>query len=196
MKRLLAATVALLSGTLLPAETTGGAQQRVLAKLPAYSATEHARLVAEEEAIAKAQAEARAAAEADPDTVVLPPMTVLEKAMQRMEEDSLLHKGAFDKELVKRELTEFDRYFLNRFTIPFLGISKEARAREAYLGRRNAELQDKLAELTRMVAALDPEEAKDFRADLRDASLDNTNIAKEAARATSAKGGAGGRDSQ
>ncbi|HLP07679.1 MAG TPA: hypothetical protein VK178_05905 [Opitutaceae bacterium] len=197
MKRFLAVAL-LISGPLLLAEEEAkpSPRQQVIARMPAYSNEEHERLVAEQEALAKAQAEAKAAAEADPDLVVLQPMTVIERAMQKMEEDSLYMKGAFDKELVKRELTALDRYLLNRFTIPFLGISKEARARDAYLTRRNAELQDRLTRLNRMVALIDPEEAREFRDDLRNASLDNTNTAKEAARSTSAKGGSGGKDSQ
>ena len=197
MKRLLTAAL-LLAGPLLLAEEEAelSPRQQVIARMPAFSSEEHERLVAEQEATAKAQAEARAAAEADPDLVVLEPMTVIEKAMQKMEEDSLYRKGAYDQKLVRRELSAFDRYFLNRFTIPFLGVSKEARAREAHLARRNEELQDRLARLNRLVALLDPQEAREFRGELRNASLDNRNTAKEAARSTSAKGGSGGRDSQ
>jgi hypothetical protein len=198
MKRLLAATALLLPGSFLLAEEEPklSPQQQVVARMPAYSPEEHDRLVAEQEATAKAQAEARAAAEADPDLVVLQPMTVIEKAMQKMAEDSLYRKGAFDKELVKRELSAFDRYFLNRFTVPLLGISKEARAREAYLARSNEEMQDRLSRLNRLVSLIDPDEAREFREELRNASFDNTNTAKETARATSAKGGSGGKDSQ
>ncbi len=173
-----------------------GPKQEVRAKLPNYSPEEHARAVAEEEARAKAQAEAKAAGEADPDLVVLPPMTVMEKAQLQMTEESLYRKGAYDKELEKRELSEFDRSFLNRVTIPILGISNRTRAREAYLARKNAELQDRMARLNRMVAQLDDRESREFREVLRDTSLDNSNTTKDAARSRSAKGGAGGRASQ
>ena len=37
--------------------------------------------------------------------------------------------GARDERLVKKHLTPFDYLFLNRFTLPFIGISKEARGR-------------------------------------------------------------------
>ncbi|MFT3830025.1 MAG: hypothetical protein QM691_10015 [Opitutaceae bacterium] len=197
MKRLLAIALLLPASFLLAEDDpTPSPRQQVIARMPAYSDEEHERLVAEQEAVAKAQAEAKAAAEADPDLVVLQPMTVIERAMQKMEEDSLYRKGAYDKELVKRELSAFDRYFLNRFTVPLFGISKEARAREALLTRRNEELQTRLTRLNRMVALIDPAEASDFRDALRNASLDNTNTAKESARSTSAKGGSGGKDSQ
>ena len=180
----------------LPALAAPTPQEAIREKLPAYSPAEHERAAAEEEAQAKAREAALAAAAADPDLVVLPEMTVWEKQQQRMAEDSLYRKGAYDKELVKRELSEFDRFVLNRFTIPFLGVSKEARAREAYLARKNAELQDRMGRLNRLVAQLDEKEAREFREVLRDAALDNGNTAKDSARSSSARGGTGGRNSQ
>ena len=171
-------------------------REAVREKLPSYSPAEHDRAVAEEEARAKARAAAQAAAAADPDLVILPDMTVIEKQQLRMAEESLYRKGAYDKELVKRELSELDRNFLNRFTIPFIGTSNEARAREAYLARKNAEQQERLARLNRLVARLDKHEAREFRDVLRDANLDNANTTKDAARATSARGGTGGRNAQ
>lgn len=177
-----------------PAEPTPAAAVRE--KLPDYSPAEHERAVAEAEALAQARAAARAAADADPDLVILPDMTVMEKQQLRMAEESLYRKGAYDKELVKRELSALDRNFLNRFTIPLIGVSNEARAREAYLARKNAEFQDRMARLNRLVAQLDEHEAREFRDTLRDADLDNTNTTKDSARATSARGGSGGRNSQ
>ncbi len=167
-------------------------QQRVAEKLPGFSEEAHAKAVAE----AKAGADAKAAAAQDPEVVVLPDMTVQEKAIQRMTEESLYRKGAYDKELVKRELSEFDRSFLNRYTVPFLGVSPEVRAREAYLARKNAERQDRFSRLNRMTAVLDPAEAREFREVLRDAQLDNSNTTKDVARSRSARGGSGGRNSQ
>ncbi len=167
-------------------------QQRVADKLPAFSEEAHAKAVAEEQA----RTAAKAAAAEDPEIVVLPDMTVQEKAIQRMTEESLYRKGAYDKELVKRELSEFDRGFLNRYSIPFLGVSNEARAREAYLARKNAERQDRFSRLNHMTAVLDPAEAREFREVLRDAQLDNSNTTKDVARSRSARGGSGGRNSQ
>ena len=197
MKRLLLLpAVLLLWHPLAAGDSSPTAQEELRSKLPNYSPEEHARAVAAKEAEEKAAAEARAAAEADPDLVVLPPMTVIEKTMRRMEEDSLYRKGAFDKELVRRELSEFDRYFLNRFTLPFVGVRKETRARESYLAKKNAEAQERYSRLNRMVAMLDKDEAREFRDVLRDTNLDNATTTKEAARSTSAKGGTGGSNSQ
>jgi len=197
MKRLLLLPAILLLWQPLAADDSSPtAQEELRSRLPKYSPEEHAKAVAAKEAEEKAAAEARAAAEADPDLVVLPPMTVIEKTMRRMEQDSLYRKGAFDKELARRELSEFDRCFLNRFTIPFVGVRKETRAREAYLAKKNAEAQERFSRLNRMVAMLDKDEAREFRDVLRDTNLDNATTTKEAARSTSAKGGTGGINSQ
>lgn len=195
MKRLLLLPALLATGLALQAEPTEPTpRQAVREKLPNYSPEEHDRAVAEQAAREAVRAAAKAAAEADPDLVVLPDMTVMEKAQQKMTEESLYQKGAYDKELVKRELSSFDRNFLNRYNI--LGMSKEARAREAYLARRNAEMQERLGQLNRMVALQDKTEAREFREVLREAALDNAHTTKESARATSARGGAGGQLSQ
>lgn len=194
MKRLLLPPALLIAGFTAFAEPAPS--QAVRERLPDYSPEEHARAVAEEEARTAAQAAAKAAAAADPDLVVLPDMTVLEKAQRQMAEESLYRKGAYDKKLVERELSALDRHFLNRYTIPFVGISKEARAREAYLARKNADTQARMARLNQLVALDNPAEAREFREVLRDASLDNRNTTKEAARSRSAKGGVGGLNSQ
>ena len=197
MKRLLfLPSLLLLAQPLAADDSVPTAQEELRSRLPRYSSEAHSRAVAEKEAEERAAAEAKAAAEADPDLVILPPMTVIEKTMRRMERDSLYRKGAFDKELVRRELSEFDRCFLNRFTIPFVGVSKETRARESYLARKNAEAQERYSRLNRMVARLDKDEAREFREVLRDTNLDNATTAKETARSTSAKGGSGGINSQ
>lgn len=188
-------TVPLLSLAFAATATLRGqsnAQDALRQRLPDYSPVEHERLVAEDEA-RRANEEA---ARADPDMVLLPDMTVMERALFEMEEDSLYRKGARDKELIKRELSAFDRYFLNRYTIPFLGVSNAARAREAYLQRKNAQFQDRMTRLASLVENLDPEEAREFRSMLRDTDLANGSTRREAARSTSARGGSGGANSQ
>jgi hypothetical protein len=188
MKRLiLLPAILLLWQPLAAGDSSPTAQEELRSRLPKYSPEEHAKAVAAKEAEEKAAAEAKAAAESDPDLVILPPMTVIEKTMRRMEEESMYRKGAYDKELVKRELSEFDRQFLNRFTIPFIGVSKETRARESYLTQKNAEAQERYSRLNSIVATLDEDEAREFRGVLRDTDRENSATAREAARATSAK---------
>ena len=179
MKRIL--LLSALLAARLAAQTVDSAtlpQKAVREKLPAYSAEEHTRAVAEEEARLAARAAAKAAADADPDLVVLAPMTVMEKAIQRMNEDSLYRKGAHDKELVKRELSGFDRYFLNRYTLALplpggisvgIGNSKTPaeRARDAYLERKKRLYKEQLGRLAQAVATEDPREARALRKELR-----------------------------
>lgn len=144
--------------TATAAETTESAAIRtsIRSVLPDYSPAEHAK--------AETARAAAAAIASDPDVVVLPPMTVQATTLRWMEEDSLYRRGAFDKELVKRELSTFDRYFLNRFTLPLFGISKETRARQAYLERKNREFHRRVSDLARAVQAIDPAEAAALRA--------------------------------
>lgn len=174
----LAAAVLAAGPSMLFAESASAPQQAVRAKLPNFSAEEHARAVVEEADRMAARAAAKAAAAADPDLVVLPPMTVIEKAILRMNEDSLYRKGAHDKELVKRELSGFDRYFLNRYTLalPLPGISigiggsqsLEMRAREAYLERQNRLAKERISRQARLLDTEDPKESRALRKVLRD----------------------------
>lgn len=174
MKRLLILPVLLATALPLPAEST--MRRAVRDKLPAYSAEEHDRAAVEAAALAAARATAKAAADADPELVVLAPFTVQERALQRMAEDSLYQKGAYDKELVKRELSTFDRCFLNRYTLALPlpggiaiggGMTQAQRAREAYLERKNRLYKERINGLARLVAGVDPAEARALRRDLR-----------------------------
>lgn len=174
MKRLLLLPVLLATALPLRAEST--MRQAVRDKLPAYSAEQHDQATAEAAALTAARATAQAAAAADPEMVVLAPFTVQERALQRMAEDSLYQKGAHDKELVKRELSTFDRTFLNRYTLALPlpggisiggGMTPAQRAREAYLERKNRLYKERIQGLARRVAMIDSEEARSLRRDLR-----------------------------
>ena len=123
-----------------------------------YSPAQHAR--------AEATKAAANSVLPDPDVVALPPVTVLAHTLRRLHEDSLYQHGAFDKELVKRELSTFDRCFLNRFTLPLFGISKEARARQAYLERKNREFYRHANDLARVAQLVNSDEAAALRASL------------------------------
>lgn len=100
------------------------------------------------------------------DVIVLPEMTVWERQQQKMVDEDLFKKGKFDEKLVKEELSELDRAFLNRYHIPFVGISNKARARQIYLERKNREFREGVQKLAGTLELTDPEEAKRLRAAL------------------------------
>ena len=76
----------------------------------------------------------------DPDVVQMAPVIVQEKPLPRAGDKEWLTPKARDAALVKEYLAPLDRYFLNRFTLPLFGISKEARARMMY--EEDKRLQD------------------------------------------------------
>lgn len=115
---------------------------------------------------AEAAREAAKAPSPDEDVVVLPEMTVWERQQQKMAEEDLYKKGAFDEKLVKEELSEFDRSFLNRYRLPLFSVSNKVRARAIYLERKNREFNEGIKELSRTLELTDPEEAKRLRASL------------------------------
>jgi hypothetical protein len=99
---------------------------------------------------------------ADPDVVQMDPVIVRENRLPRVDEKEWLTPKALDAALVKEYLTPFDRYFLNRFTLPIIGISQEARARMMYEeDKRLRDLQwinDQIDQMKK----LDPEAAKEL----------------------------------
>ena len=100
---------------------------------------------------------------ADPDVVKLEPLIVPGDRLPKTDRLDWLAPSARDVELVKTYITPFDRFFLNRFTLPIFGISREARARMMYEEeKRLRDLQwmnDQIDEIKR----LDPEAAKSLR---------------------------------
>ncbi|MFA5058343.1 MAG: hypothetical protein WC485_09540, partial [Opitutaceae bacterium] len=68
---------------------------------------------------------------ADPDTVKMAPVIVNSNKLPRVDEKEWLTPKAQDDVLMKEYLSDFDRV-LNHYTLPFIGISKEARARMMY----------------------------------------------------------------
>ena len=102
-----------------------------------------------------------------PNLVFSPPATARAEILRRMAEESLYERGAFDHELVKRELTRFDRCFLNRFTLPLVGVSREQRAREAYRERLARHFDDEVNAFARVLQSSDPTAAAGLRASLR-----------------------------
>jgi hypothetical protein len=69
---------------------------------------------------------------AEPDIVRMDPLIVWGERLPKTDKLDWLTPEARDVVLVKTYITPFDRFFLNRFTLPIFGISKEARARTMY----------------------------------------------------------------
>ena len=60
-----------------------------------------------------------------------PPVTlprIIVRPLNDVKIEEMLTPAARDAQLVKKHLSSLDRNFLNRFTLPLFGISKEARA--------------------------------------------------------------------
>ena len=152
------ASVLLAAGVLTaedPASISDETTERILEKLPDY-----------DHEAAEAARKATEPPEPEEDVIVLPVMTVIERQQQKMNEEDLYKKGLLDDQLVEKELSDLDRSFLNRYRLPFLGMSKQARARALYLERKNREFQDSVKSVASTLALTDPEEAKRLRAAL------------------------------
>jgi hypothetical protein len=99
----------------------------------------------------------------DPDVVRMAPVVVKDYRLPRIEEKDWRTKKAEDAALVKEYITPFDRYFLNRFTLPIIGMSPEARARMMYEeDQRLRDLKWMNDEIDQM-KQLDPDGAKELR---------------------------------
>jgi hypothetical protein len=99
----------------------------------------------------------------DPDVVQMAPVVVRDSRLPRIEQKDWLTHKSLDAELVKEYITPFDRYFLNRFTVPIVGISPVARARMMYEeDKRLRDLRWMNDEIDQM-KQLDPEAAKELK---------------------------------
>lgn len=106
-----------------------------------------------------------AAKPVDPDMIELPKMTITQKKRPRLtltEEVMMTPKG-FNEKLAKENIGSFDRDFLNKFTLPFFGVSAEARAREEYDRKKRDELAADVLNLAKVAEVVDPEQAKAMR---------------------------------
>jgi len=88
------------------------------------------------------------------------PVVVQGARLPRTAEKDWLTPQARDMELVKTYITPFDRYFLNRFTLPIVGISPAARARMMYDEDKRLEDLGWINEQIDEVKRLDPAEGK------------------------------------
>jgi hypothetical protein len=98
----------------------------------------------------------------DPDVVQMAPVIVKENRLPRTDEKEWLAPKARDAALVKEYIPPFDRYFLNRFTLPIIGVSKEARARMMY--EEDKRLQDLkwINDQIDQAKQMDPQTAKEL----------------------------------
>jgi hypothetical protein len=73
--------------------------------------------------------------------------------------------AARDERLVKKHLTPLDYLFLNRFTLPFIGVPKEARARQMELVSATAATLNEIAESidSNLWTGRTPEETKQLK---------------------------------
>lgn len=90
------------------------------------------------------------------------PVIVKENRLPRTDDKEWLTPEARDAALVKEYIPPFDRYFFNRFTLPIIGVSKEARARMMY--EEDKRLQDLkwINDQIDQVKQQDPQEAKEL----------------------------------
>ena len=110
-----------------------------------------------------APAEAKPAAESDPDVVELPKMTVKPRARPRLGQIDILGPKAFNEELAKKNLSAFDRSFLNKFTLPLFGTSAAERAREEYNIAQKQQFLSDVMTIARAAELTDPANAKALR---------------------------------
>lgn len=109
------------------------------------------------------------------DSLPAPPMAVPQLRVTRPAKD--LPAGEFETDaarserLVKKHLTDFDRLFLNRFTLPLFGTTKEQRADGAEAVEHAAQGLNEAAELLaeRPAGAPETPEERKLREALRDA---------------------------
>jgi len=98
-----------------------------------------------------------------PDVVRMAPVIVNGTRLPRAGEKEWLTPEGRDYALVKRYLSALDSNVLNRFTLPLIGVSKEARARMMYEEDKRLEdlrwINDQIDELQRA----DPQAAKELQ---------------------------------
>jgi len=111
-----------------------------------------------------------AAAPADPDVVPMKPVVVLGDRLPRIDDQQWLTPTARVDVLKKRYLSDFDRSFLNRFTLPLFGVSQEARAQMMYEEEKRLQDLQWMNDQVEQLKKLDPAEAKDL-ATIRDATF-------------------------
>lgn len=106
--------------------------------------------------------EEKAPAPADPDALVLPTMTVRQRARPRLDPQLIVGNAAFNEQLAKEKTSDFDRNFLNKFG--WLGGATAAeRAREDYEREKKAEFNREVATVAKAVEQIDAGQAQALR---------------------------------
>ena len=108
-------------------------------------------------------AEAKSTQAPDPDVLELPKITVKQRPRPRLGEINVLGPKAFNEELAKKNLSAFDRSFLNKFTLPLFGISAADRAREEYNIAQKRQFMSDVMTIARAAELTDPANAKALR---------------------------------
>lgn len=105
--------------------------------------------------------------------VQLPRLVVRPRPAGRdAEPDAFETPAARDEQLVKKHLSRFDRLFLNRFTLPLFGRSKEQRASDAEAVEQSARQLTEMAELIDLSQSAAAENESDADRQLRETYLD------------------------
>jgi hypothetical protein len=93
------------------------------------------------------------------------PRIIVRPPVNNVKIDEMLTPAARDAQLVKKHLSSFDRNFLNRFTLPFFGRSKESRAQHAEAIEATASQLNAIADLIEREGGedADPEEQKKLK---------------------------------
>jgi len=90
--------------------------------------------------------------------VTLPEVTVRERPIREFSERESYTKKGLEELVVKRYLSDFDRDFLNRFTLPIIGESNEYRAMQLYNQDERIRIAKEIGGLWRLDAIVDPSE--------------------------------------
>ena len=108
-----------------------------------------------------------------PDVVRMAPVIVDAYRIPSAAEKEWMTTRARDFALMTRYLSSFDRNLLNRFTIPIIGISNEARARMMYEEDKRLEDLKWINDQIDQLKAVDPKAAKDLE-QIRDTTFTRT----------------------
>jgi hypothetical protein len=107
----------------------------------------------------------RARQDGKPEPALQLPRIVVRPPAKNLPPEEFETPAARDARLVKKHLNAFDRLWLNRFTLPLFGVTKEQRAREAEAVEQTARQLDDVATILEIAQKEngDDEEAKKLK---------------------------------